>query len=298
MQTASEIITKITTEIIFALTSCKLPPWRKPWNDDPNSPGLHTSLSTKNSYRGINQLLLQLAANRHNFASKWWGTFQQVKNLGGHVCRGAKGTQVVFYKPIKRTRTDDNGKEKDDSFCVLKTFVIFNVEQTTGLDQFRVGFDQPAQDTAEKYEQAESVIASIGADIRFGNQAYYSPQHDFIQCPFRHQFESAESYYQTLCHELVHWTEHPNRLNWDRANQGYPMGEIIAEIGGCFLMGELGLPTTQNMDNHVSYINGWLSAMNNDPAFIFKASSQASKAAEYLLSFSRTLEPDLEEVPF
>ena len=297
MQSANNIQTQITNQIIESLTNGQLPPWRKSWSDDPNSPGLHTSLSTRNSYRGINQLLLQLAANRCNFSSKWWGTFQQIKNSGGHVCRGEKGTQVVFYKPVKRTRLDDNGKEKDDSFCILKTFVVFNVQQVTGLDEYRVGFDQPHQDTAERYEQADAVIASSRADICYGgSQPCYSPQNDIIQCPFRHQFITQESFYETMFHELIHWTEHPTRLNWDRANHGYPMGEIIAEIGVCFLLSELGLPMAQNMDNHSSYINGWLNAMNNDPAYIFKASSQASKAVEFLLSFSR--EPVLEELPF
>ena len=35
------------------------------------------------------------------------------------------------------------------------------------------------------------------------------------------------------------------------------------------------------------YIGDWLKAMRGDPAFIFKASSQASKVADYLLSFVR-----------
>ncbi len=84
---------------------------------------------------------------------------------------------------------------------------------------------------------------------------------------------------------LTHWTEHAERLNWDRANQGYAMGELIAEIGCCFMMSELSLPTADNMDNHAAYLKSWLKGMSDDPKFIFRAAAQATKAVDYLLSF-------------
>ena len=42
-----------------------------------------------------------------------------------------------------------------------------------------------------------------------------------------------------------------------------------------------------NLDNHVAYLANWLKAMRDDPRFIFTASAQASKAADYLLAFGR-----------
>ena len=68
----------------------------------------------------------------------------------------------------------------------------------------------------------------------------------------------------------------------------YALGELVAEIGACFLMGESGLPTTDNLDNHAAYLKHWLKGMCDDPKFIFKAAAQASKAADFVLSFSRT----------
>ena len=303
MLSPNEIRSQITNQIIEALTNGKLPPWRKPWSTDPNAPGLHTSLSTGNAYKGINQLILQLSATHQNFQSKWWGTYRQIKSSGAHVCRGEKATRVVLWKPVSRKRTNDDGEEVDDDFLVMREFCVFNAEQTDGLKQYRVGFAQPKQDTAERFEQADVVIGATNADIRYGgNRAFYATDGDFIQCPFRHQFESGESFFQTLAHELVHWSEHPTRLNWDRANEGYAMGELIAEIGGCFMMGELGMPTTENLDNHASYLKHWLEGMNGDPKFIFRASSQATKAVEFLLSFSRISapaeQPVLDDVPF
>ena len=66
------------------------------------------------------------------------------------------------------------------------------------------------------------------------------------------------------------------------------MGELITEMSACLMMAELGLPTSTNLQNHASYLKNWLDGMSGDPKFIFKAASQASKAVDYLLSFSRT----------
>jgi antirestriction protein ArdC len=303
MLSPNEIRSQITSQIIEALTKGDLPPWRKPWANDPNAPGLHASLSTGNPYRGINQLLLQLSAGRGSFQSKWWATFNQIKSSGAHVLKGAKGTSIILFKPVKRTRVDESGEEKDDSFCVLRTFVVFNAEQTSGLQQYQVGFAQPKEDTGERYEHADAVIEATGADIRHGgNKAFYSLDGDYIQMPFQHQFESPEAFYETSFHELCHWTE--KRVGFDRSKpeNSYALGELIAEIGSCFLMGELGLPTTSDLTNHASYLANWLKGMNNDPKFIFRAAAQASKAVEFVTSFSRNavaiVEPADDGIPF
>jgi len=142
------------------------------------------------------------------------------------------------------------------------------------------------------------VIAATGADIRYGgNEARYSPTGDFIELPYRHQFATMAEYYETVGHEMVHWTEHASRLNWERRNaeHSYALGELVAEIGACFLCAELGLPTGDNLQNHQAYLKSWISSLENDPRFIFQASAQASKAADYILSFSRTPAPEPEE---
>ena len=42
------------------------------------------------------------------------------------------------------------------------------------------------------------MIEATGADIRYGgNEAFYRSGEDFIQVPYRHQFEWAEAFYET-----------------------------------------------------------------------------------------------------
>ena len=55
---------------------------------------------------------------------------------------------------------------------------------------------------------------------------------------------------------------------------------------------DAGTPKTNSDDltNHTAYIQSWLQALENDPKFIFRASASASKAADFILSFSRPKE--------
>lgn len=159
-----------------------------------------------------------------------------------------------------------------------------------------------AGNDAHDRQQASKIVLiefATEADIRYGgNQAYYQPAGDFIQMPNRHQF-STPDFYDALLHELCHWTEHQSRLNWDRTKpeNTYALGELIAELGACFLAGELGLPLDQSLGNHAAYLKNWLESMQGDTRFIFRASSQASKAADFILSFSRKEEAGLVREP-
>lgn len=241
-------------------------------------------------------MVLMVAGQKMGFESKWWATYNQWAELGGsvkrrpdHIQPGSWGTKIVFCKPVKRTRFDTSGTEVDESYKLLRYYTVFNLDQVDGpFAHLRESDERHQTDSEVRYERAEQVIEATGADIRYGgDRACYCVSGDYIQMPHREQFSSAE-YYETLFHELCHWTEHPKRLNWNRKEQDntYAMGELIAEIGGCYLSAELGLPVSDNLQNHVAYLKNWLSAMRNDSSFIFKAAAQASRACDFILSFS------------
>lgn len=298
MLTPNEIRADITHQIIEALIIGKTPPWRKTWSDDANAPGLHSSLHSRNGYRGVNQILLQLAMDQRGYRSKWWGTFNQIRSLGSCVQKGESGTRIILWKPLVKKKTDTAGKEIEEQFCVMKQFVVFNAEQTNGLDEFKVGHAPPT-DTCLRYAHADAIIEATGATIEYGgNKARYSINGDFIHCPAQHQFDSAEAFYETLFHELVHWTECRIGIDRTEAENSYAFCELVAELGGCFLMGQLGLPLSDVIPNSVSYLQGWLKGMQGDTNFIIRAASQASKAVDYILSFSFVPVLTDEEVPF
>lgn len=69
------------------------------------------------------------------------------------------------------------------------------------------------------------------------------------------------------------------------------MGELVAEITATYLSSELGVPGGEDLQNHAKYVETWLIAMKGDSSFIFKASTQASKVTDFLLSFARNSQP-------
>jgi antirestriction protein ArdC len=83
-----------------------------------------------------------------------------------------------------------------------------------------------------------------------------------------------------------HWTGHRSRL--DRlpdtgfGSPAYAREELIAELASAFLCAELGIVPTVR---HADYLGAWLSVLREDSKAIFRAASQASKAADYLLAF-------------
>ena len=122
--------------------------------------------------------------------SKWWGTEEEWTGICGHV--SGKGTQI-------------------------DGLTVYNAEQVQGLvvEQYRASDRTVPVD----YSPAEKIIRACRADIRFqrGNQAlYHYPPLDYILFPLREQFENGVggivSYYDSLFHELAHWSE--PRLGW------------------------------------------------------------------------------------
>jgi antirestriction protein ArdC len=294
MSKQSGLQKEITQRIVDTILNGGLPPWRKNWKSD-NNCGIPTNVASKRAYTGVNPLILNCSSMRHDFSSRFWGTVKQWNHLGGRIMKrpelvepGQWGTKICYWSKTTNTKIDADGNKKEESFFFLKTYHVFNIDQVEGdhLDHLRAGNAPLTEEQIEeRQERAEKVIEAIPATIKFGgNKAFYTPKHDFIQMPFRHQFETIGGFYETMFHELGHWSE--SRTNWDR-EQGYACGELRAELTACFICQELGIEGG-NFDQSCSYLKGWLESLQNDPSFIFKASSAASKAVDYLLSFSRT----------
>ena len=220
---------------------------------------------------------------------------------------GCWGQSILFFTRVTKTEVDPTtGDEEETSFPLLKTYCVFNVDQIEGehLDHLRVKEEPlPVNPTFADYEPAEETIRATGADIRFGgDHALYNQSGDFILCPPKHRFENERAYYGVLGHEMIHWTGHESRLNRAKhsrfGDQTYAEEELIAEIGSCFTLAALGVPQSDEMTGAKSYIANWISALNKDSRFIFRAASAASKAADFILAFSPQLQPETAEVPF
>jgi len=283
-----EIRQKVTDRIIQALEN-GTKPWIKPWNCSPNA-GAPVNIASKKRYRGVNPLMLNCESMEKGYSAKYWGTYKQWKDKEGQVRRGEKGTIVVFWKIIDKI--DENGKEKKIFF--LRYSTVFNLDQIDGkkLDKYRVDEDSVETFDHETYIPAETIIEESGADITYGgNRACYDPNTDGVYCPSKDRFPKLSEYYNTIFHELTHWTEKRTGFDKDGVKRDYALGELVAEMGSCFVAEEIGVPVEDKKDDQsAAYIAGWLKALKNDNKFIFTASKWANKAADLLLGESSSQE--------
>ncbi|MHC2069753.1 ArdC family protein [Bremerella sp. T1] len=291
-----QIQEEITKKIIESLKEGTIP-WRKPWSTSPNI-GTPTNLVSGKAYRGINPLLLALHQDQHGFSSKWYATFNQWRDLGArvekrpdHVKPGEWGAGIIFYAPITKTKEDPTtGEEIEVQFAMLKQYTVFSAEQVELPSNLRHLVDvdpETKNDEFVDFATAEVAIAATEANIKFGgDKCFYSLSTDHIQMVKKERFEKEKEYYSTLLHELSHWSE--KRCEWTGS---YAEGELRAEISAAFMCSELQIPQSDDLTNTQAYLQSWLKSLENDPRFIFKASSAASKASDYVLSFSRKEEP-------
>ena len=94
------------------------------------------------------------------------------------------------------------------------------------------------------------------------------------------------NWHRTALHEIGHASGHHKRLNRDLSgsfgSRKYAFEEMIAEQISAFCCASLGIVPTVR---HADYIGSWLDVMREDSRAIVRAASQASKAADWILSF-------------
>ena len=82
----------------------------------------------------------------------------------------------------------------------------------------------------------------------------------------------------------------PGRENAAGIHIGAGLSGYVAELASAFLCAALGIVPTVR---HADYLGSWLTVLRADGRAIFKAASQASKAADFLLAFVRESESSL-----
>lgn len=286
-QERGSLYQEVTDRIIAELEQGRVP-WVQPWGRVRAAPGLPRNAATGRRYSGINILILWGAVIGKGFPSQHWLTFRQALDLGGNVRKGEHGTTVCYAdRFIPKAEIERAAKEGNDPAAVpfLKRFTVFNVAQCEGLDHLQ-GEPAPLPER-EIVPHAEALIAATGADIRIcGDRAFYVPAGDYIQVPPQPAFFEQINFYRTCYHELSHWSGAARRLNRDLTGRFgskiYGHEELVAEMASAFLCASLGIVPTVR---HADYLGAWLEILREDSRALFRAASQASKAADYLFAF-------------
>lgn len=288
MQTHEDIYTRVTNQIIQAIEA-GVKTCRMPWHVTEADCFAPLNVVSKRPYRGINVLILWAAAETKGYASGFWATYEQWKQLGAQVRKGERATTVVLWKPTERTvkaqsADETNEKEEKRRGLLARGFSVFNVGQVDGYDPVRT----PKLFASSRIRRADRVLLGLGADIRHGGaSAYYHKANDFIVIPRFETFRDEAGYYSVLAHELTHWAGAAHRLNRDLSgrfgSESYAAEELVAELGAAFLCATLGLSVEPRLD-HADYISNWLGILRNDKKAIFSAATKAQQAADWILN--------------
>lgn len=291
-----DIRQQITDQVFAALEKGGLKEWTKPWASLASCKGgaIPWNYLSGQQYNGINVFMLMSAVIDHGFSSAAFLTFNQARQLGGNVRKGAKGFQVVMFRLREVISQANSGEEESVKIPMFKTFTVFNIDQCENLKGVEELAPAPLLDANGKLESVEAICRRLTDETgltfyRSGNRAMYSFVSDSLYMPAG-EWNSTEDYCATLAHELVHSTLAKHRLNrreimetrfkekTDR--ERYAFEELVAELGAAMICAELGI--TGELQ-HESYIESWLGALRNDKSYIFKAATLASQAHRYLM---------------
>lgn len=279
---------EIVTEKVISQLESGVAPWRKPWRTE-----LPCNLVSGKPYRGINTFLLGMQGRE----SKYWLTFKQANQLGGHVRAGEKASTVTFWN-IGAEKLDAVTGKVSKPF-LLRYYSVFNATQIDGLEKLKLGnASRPIPDI----DTCETIVSGMPNPPRFetSNAAWYRPASDTVGMPAKGLFNSSEEYYSTLFHELTHSTGHASRIGRDGiehvegfGSDSYSREELIAEMGAAMLCGVTGIaPAT--LQNSAAYLKSWITRLKSDSRLLVSAASAAQKASDYILGHSLSVQSESE----
>lgn len=288
---------EIVTNKIVELLEQGVKAWERPWHR--NGEGIYKNLVNGNSYSGINPIICMVDCIRNEHELPFFATFKQAADLGWKVRKGAKSTWLRWGGSY--TVEDDEGNKQFKG--ASKWLGVFNAEMiddsaseykiSDAIDKLEVK-EQSQVNPDERILMIEKFIADKNAKFlhEAGDRAYYAPEGDTIQMPKFESFKSAQAYYAVKLHELTHWTGHKSRLNREMqgnfGSQKYAYEELIAELGSAFVCSKIGI--SSQIENHASYIDGWIQILKSDKKIFFKAASDARKAADWLCGIRNAVE--------
>ena len=278
-------IYEMVTNLIIERLEKGVVPWQMPWKAET---GLPQNMVYRKVYRGFNFWFLLTVADK--FGSPFFLTFNQVKELGGHILKGEKGFPVIFWKILDKEEKDGS----IDHFPFLRYYTVFNLKQTEGIDESKIPSTEAFDHDFDPIGQAEQLIEFWydSPEIRLNQtHAFYSPSGDYIGMPNPRTFFCDEQYYNVLYHEVIHSTGHINRTGrheklpdhkFESHDYNYSQEELVAEMGAAYLCYMTGIQNA-TIDNSAAYIKSWIGKFKEDKKMLLIASSQAQKAVDYIL---------------
>jgi antirestriction protein ArdC len=289
----AHVFEQITAQVIEAMQRDDIAPWQRPWSVSGTGGGLPRNAVSGKPYRGINVIALVATSWAKGYTDAQWLTFKQARDLGGHVRKGEKGTQIVFWKILER-----EVEGKASKFPMARTYTVFNVQQCEGLPAAET-VDAAPVDPEALNVKAEAIIASpICPIVHGGDVACYVPSMDTIRMPLRAAFVNAASYYSVAFHELGHATGHTSRIGrtfgTNFGDHKYSREELVAEFCACMVAATCGVERAP-VENSAAYLKVWAAKLAEDPRMLVDAAQAAQKAADLILGHAAARSEDSDD---
>lgn len=292
------IYQEVTRRIITMLAQGEIP-WKKRWcaplNDNDT-----INYATGKPYSFLNKMLL-------GRPGKYMG-YSQIKAKGGRIKKGAKGNMVVFYKMFipaadkkKAEEMEKRGENIDHlKIPLLRYSTVFHMDDIEGItfevEQIEHQEARRPTDIAEYVKDEYLMSTGVTINEKPLDEFWYDEDTDNLFIPSRLQFGTEEQWYNTMFSGLVKSTASEDRCNRSSALKANPKREdiireeLVCEMGASMIMGGVGLDCDETQRDTASECAYWIEELNKDFRLIVNASSQAEKAARYILKPITTTE--------
>lgn len=271
----NSLIQKVVDQLIHEIEN-GTGQWRKSWA---STGGLPSNAVTKNNYNGMNVLFLWVSQMNRGYRSNEWATLKQWHGAGHRIKEDEirTNTPIIFYKTGV---SEKDGEQK--SYPIMRCSWLFNADQIEGYERPATPIVTPE----ERHMLATDWFNHTGIKLTHGEPAF-SPISDTVSMPEQGSFNTLDDYWTTAFHEAVHWTGHKSRLSremkvFSEDREAYALEELVAEIGASFLDAHFGMGSETVDKDHGAYLRHWLQHMPDKRRAIYRASTMASKAFQFL----------------
>lgn len=249
-------------------------PWKPGLEQSFVSPCPHNFVTNRVYDGWTNYMCLKITMKDLGISDGGFLTENQANSLGIKIKKDAEPTSVYFVGPM-------------GYFC--KTYDVYSVSQT-------VDFKRPvrAVHTWDPIAKVEDLVKKSQARVIHDpvlDVPHYDVDDDAIFVPTRERFFGSSEYYQTVLHELAHWTGHSSRLKRDLLDachhwESRAREELQAEIASFMLGMEYGIG--HDPQRSVTYLGFWRNFLKYERVEFERAVGNAMKICRFLRKLGRT----------
>lgn len=270
--------------------------WTKGWISSdlhamkPFNPISGTVYSDDNAVRLYLPLLEMFRFDPSMIIDLRFSTLNQLEKHGATVREGSIGYTVVFAIPAS------DGEECQDAKPQMRSriYTVYNYRDVIWRDQDQrlkydaYSFNSYGAQSLSSNRNAESMLKNCGARIVTCHtiQPSFVPHENTIYMPLNADFSCESRKWETLLHELMHWTKF--NLPGCRRSYGYAQEEIVAQLGAVMLCQELGVNFVPGQkEGMLDYLKSWIRPLQPDDRLyvVDDALESAETAVKRLLTF-------------